>query len=490
MAVEDNSVHKKDKKKDIKKKMEDEQDRITKAVANLTIDAEKKVDHKSVLEDAARRLNEARLKSLDVKEAHIGDDLKTKINACETDKDLSKLLWAQPGFQSRFSSLFSSKLLEQILSFGSLQANPLKTFPIDINTNLYADIANFALDHAPDFILLLLSLTKKMETPVSAKDVIELSFSFASLAESCSSQNKALKKIKSICMKTNGMTNAGLDHEAASGAAESSRSFRNDRDLVASFQEEIVKNYAKSGTAQFTFDNLDIRINNIQHHLTLNFLEFEQADTSEFNTDSKSLEEMLGFFCLESVLLRSESNQEMFRHFQFLTAHSLGRLLGGEIPGMEWLKSVHPKHYEHLNSSTSSNKSLMHVDKPMYLQETKNSEMFRIMNNLQLEYLNMIGEQADDKVKYFEDLRKILSVECDKETREASEMRIKEQEKKSGVFIAHGDQLTAERFESCKRLKQGSASAFERYEFMQIFRVGMFHLRKDFNEEQILTASS
>ena len=110
VAVEDNSVHMKDKKKDIKKKMEDEQDRITKAVANLTIDAEKKVDHKSVLEDAARRLNEARLKSLDVEEAHIGDDLKTKINACETDKDLSKLLWAQPGFQSGFSSFFSSKL--------------------------------------------------------------------------------------------------------------------------------------------------------------------------------------------------------------------------------------------------------------------------------------------------------------------------------------------------------------------------------------------
>ena len=67
----------------------------------------------------------------------------------------------------------------------------------------------------------------------------------------------------------------------------------------------------------------------------------------------------------------------------------------------------------------------MHVDKPMYLQETKNSDMFKILDNLQLEYLNLIGEQAADKPKYFEDLKKIMSVDCDKETREAAEERIK-----------------------------------------------------------------
>ena len=144
---------------------------------------------------------------------------------------------------------------------------------------------------------------------------------------------------------------------------------------------------------------------------------------------------------------------------------------------MEWLKAAFPKHYKHLNSETSSRKSLMHVDKPMYLQETKNSDMFKIMNNLQLEYLNLIGEQAVEKAKYFEDLKQILKVDCDNESREASEERVKEHEKKAGVLICHGDQLTEERFESCKRLKQGSVSAVERYEFMPIFRIGMFHLR-------------
>ena len=39
----------------------------------------------------------------------------------------------------------------------------------------------------------------------------------------------------------------------------------------------------------------------------------------------------------------------------------------------------------------------------------------------------------------------------------------------AGELICHGDLLTNERFESCKRLRQGSTSAFERFEFSQPF---------------------
>ena len=465
------------KKKDIKKKMEDEHSKLADAVSKLTLDPEKKVSHKSVLEDAARRLNEARLRIPNCQDSKNLEDLKGLINGCNTEDDIANVIWSHPALQSKFSSLFNSKLLEQVLSLGNLSTNPMKSFPVDINTNLYADIVNFGLDHAPDVILLLLNLTKKLETPLSAKDVIELAFTFSSLSEASSSQNKALKKIKSICLRSSGLTNAGLDSMAFVGATETSRSFRNDRDLLASISEEIVKQYARKGTAQFTFDNLDICINKTLHHLTLNFLEFEPSITSDLRTESKSLEEMLDFFSLETILLKSKENQEMFKHHQFVTAHTLARLFGKEIKGMEWLRSAFPKHYKHLNSKTASRKSLMHVDKPMYLQETKNSDMFKIMDNLQLEFLNLIGEQAEDKERYFKDLKLILSVDCDVKIREDAERRVKEQEKVSGVLICHSDQLTKERFENCKRLKQGSTSAFERYEYMPVFRVGMFHLR-------------
>ena len=356
-----------------RKKLENEHAKLTQAVAKLTIDPERKVDHKSVLEAAAKRLNDARLSNYDHQDTLNVDAVKKMINECKTGDEIFKVLWSNPQFQSRFSSLFSSKLLEQLMSIGSLSNNPMKSFPVDINTNVYADIVHFALDHAKDVFLLLATLTKKHETPISAKDVIELAFSFSSLAESASSHNKALKKIKSISMRSSGLTNAGLDSLSSVGASETSRTFRNDRDLLASISEEIVKQYARKNIAQFTFDNLDICINKVQHHLTLNFLEFEQNDTSKLSTDTKSRKEMLAFFSLETILLQSRENQEMFSHYQFVTAHTLARLFGKEIAGMEWLRSAFQNHYQHPNSETSSNRSLMHVDKPMYLQETKNS---------------------------------------------------------------------------------------------------------------------
>ena len=93
-----------------------------------------------------------------------------------------------------------------------------------------------------------------------------------------------MKKIKSITLKCNGLTNDGLDCMATLGAAETSRSFRNDRDFMASISDEILKSYAK--TMMFTFDNLDLQINHNPHHLTLNFLEFEQTlNIGDFSTD-------------------------------------------------------------------------------------------------------------------------------------------------------------------------------------------------------------
>ena len=302
------------------RKLKKEQCKLAEAVSKLTIDPGKKVDNKSALESAAKRLNEARLRKSEEDSQKI-DDIKHMIENCKSEDDIFKVLWSNPQFQSRFSSLFTSKLLEQLMSLESHSSNPLKSFPVDINSNVYADIVNFALDNASDVILLLLNLTKMHEKPISAKDVVELAFSFSTLAESTSSKNNSLKKIKSICLKSSGLTNAGLDALASVGLAESSRSFRNDRDLLASISEEIVKQYAKNHTAQFCFDNLDININKTPHHLTLNFLEFEPTGASEFDTKSKPFEEMLDFFALDSVLIQSD--QEMFEHFQFVTSLTL-----------------------------------------------------------------------------------------------------------------------------------------------------------------------
>ena len=105
------------------------------------------------------------------------------------------------------------------------------------------------------------------------------------------------------------------------------------------------------------------------------------------------------------------------------------------------------------------------------------SEMFKIMDSLQREYLELVGQQSRNKELFFKDLDLVLSVDSDPVMRKAAEERIRQEVLGAGEMICHGDYLTNIRFETCKRLKQGSITAIERYDFMKLFRLGLFHLR-------------
>ena len=78
------------------------------------------------------------------------------------------------------------------------------------------------------------------------------------------------------------------------------------------------------------------------------------------------------------------------------------------------------------------------------------SEMFKIMDTIQHEFLTLVGEQAEDKEEYFKDLELMLSVECEPIRRKAAEKRISKQVLLAGELICHGDYLTDIRFETCK----------------------------------------
>ena len=99
------------------------------------------------------------------------------------------------------------------------------------------------------------------------------------------------------------------------------------------------------------------------------------------------------------------------------------------------------------------------------------------MDSLQREFLELVGQQSDNKELFFKDLDHVLSVDGNPVLRKDAEQRIKEEVLQAGEMICHGDYLTNIRFETCKRLKQGSVTAIERYDFMKLFRLGMFHLR-------------
>ena len=322
----------------------------------------------------------------------------------------------------------------------------------------------------------MLKLTTKLESAITPSDVVKCAYLFSSLACAVNRLNNALKKTKSVSSKIHGLTNNALDTLAFAGIFETSRTYRNDRDFLAAISEHILNSYAKISVPQLTFDNMDMCIGQVMHHMTLPFLEFEKEDTKHLSMEDRSKDEVLGAFKIDTVLLTSDINKKMFAHYKYVTAWTLGRILAEHVEEVAWMKKVFPKHYTHPNSATSSKKSSIFVQKPLNYSENKNSDMIKIMDSIQYQYLNFVGQQSENPVEYFENLKLIYSSEVTQKIREKAEEKIKLEVKKAGELICHGDLLTDVRFESCKRLKRMGVSAVERHDFLKIFRLGTFHL--------------
>ena len=221
---------------------------------------------------------------------------------------------------------------------------------------------------------------------------------------------------------------------------------------------------------------MDMCIGNVMHHMTLSFLEFETLDTSNLSTVEKRFGEALEFFNQDTVFMTSEFNKELFDHYVYVTAWTLGRILADEVEGFSWFKRVFAKHYKHKNSETSAKKSTIFTQKPLNYCENNNRDMLKIMEHIQSQYLHLVGEQSKDKEGFRKDLKVIYSVDVAKDVREEAEQRVKEEVRMAGVAILHGDLLTDVRFETCKRLRRMAVSAVERFDFLTYFRLGTFHM--------------
>ena len=200
------------------------------------------VDHKKVLIETAMVLES---RKMNVENLDLGDlnfeNIKAKVDASKNCEELILALNSSSRIQKRLSELVQTKILEQMLKISSLPENPLKDFPLDVNKNHYSEVISFAVEHTPDVLDLILKLSTKNEVSLAEVDVIRCAYIFSTLAVTVSHQNNALKKVKSVSTKTNGLTNNGLDVLASVGVFETSRSFRNDRDFLASLSENILQ---------------------------------------------------------------------------------------------------------------------------------------------------------------------------------------------------------------------------------------------------------
>ena len=192
-CVEVNAIDKKDLK------LENERRKLEKAVQKLTLNKTEEIDHQKDLEDSAKLLNAAR-STFDRTDVEIENfsSLRAKLASSRNIQDILGTIRSCPELQFTLSEMEQSKILEQLLRVSSMSDNPLLEFPLDINTNHYAETIAFALKHAPNVLQLILKLSTKNEKPIVESDVVKLAVMFSSLASTVSSKNNALKKVKSI----------------------------------------------------------------------------------------------------------------------------------------------------------------------------------------------------------------------------------------------------------------------------------------------------
>ena len=454
------------------KTIEKELYKVKSAVKLLTINPEGSINHEEDLTKAAKLLSEARAPS---KKDDVNlDTLKCKLMDCTSFDSMMKLLWGTEEARAFVQQMQHAVTLEEMFKIGrSYVDGPLKTFPPDVNKNVYFEIIKFAFQNSKTTLVLIVNLVVQKNKAVTNDDVLKVAFYLASFAHTVNRDNNAFLKLKSLLLQKEGLTNEGLDVFTAFGITESSRALRNQKEFFAGISDEVVKAAAQKHPHQVTLDNLDMKIAETPHHMTLEYVEIEQSSTKHLDKNSKSFDEMSQFFNKNTLLLTSPENQVNLKHLEKVTAITVGRILAERVPGAHFLKILLDNHYQHPNSNPKP--AILYTKKPQYLHENVNSEMILMCDQMQQDFLNLSAELTSDKTSFLNDIELMKKVDIDDRVREAAEMRVHSSVLETGEFIGHGDLLTFEQFYNAKRLRQSCVTALERLEYLRYFRVALFH---------------
>ena len=233
------------------------------------------------------------------------------------------------------------------------------------------------------------------------------------------------------------MTNEGLDSLLVTGMSESSRSQRNVKDFFAGISSEVLKSAANAFPHVRTMDNLDVRIAEVTHHLTQEYVEVEQTDTKHFDKKSKPFDELKDMFKSDTILLTAEENKTLLEHFQKVVAITIGRILSERVPEASFLKILFENHYDHPNKNLHPKPAILFIQKPLYLHEIVNDEMIQICESVQLDFLKLTAELVLDKQSYLSDLDLIQNPDCDVISRNAAETRIHSAVLEAGEYIGN-----------------------------------------------------
>ena len=367
--------------------------------------------------------------------------------------------------------------------------NPFKQGIWDVSKNIFSEIIEFGVKYTEDLIMFLSNFFSR-EIDIDEDKLIKISSYYSMMVCSADPRtNSAFHKVLTVFLHKCGLNDIGLTFLNKIGVTQSPSSYSNIRTHLASVDEILVLKQATKAVPLIIFDNLDININ-ILHHMTLPVLVWHTLPAVTLSRDDDlSHQETLELFKPSLLDMDSPQNSLYKEQLEEVTYTVLANQGCAHNPSLKWVAKHFPVHHQHPFKGTASNRTIVHIEPPIFENEMLLQKMVIILSRIQeayLLYLSQCLDTEEEREKFQKAKSAVLSASCPKEELETAEELLKATAKKHGLLIVYGDQLSVKNALNAIRLRKSAFTIIERFWFILTVRLGDFHLHMNVIEKNIV----
>ena len=369
-------------------------------------------------------------------------------------------------------------IVEEMLAALDREDSPFhsRQFPPTVNKNNYCTILEFSSVHMRKIYLLILSLYPTSHQ-FSKEDVFPICQVLSEMSFMVNKTNTAMKKVKTLLMKTSGLTNDGLESTQKAGISVGASTWRRMRSSLADMADGLLSKAAKIAMPMISFDNLNFNLRFLRQDFTQAIWLFKKVDTEGLpHDDAKTSEEKLDSFKIDAFLLTSPQNEVYMKQFKIVMYSRMAQTMAEEVEGCKFLKKMFPKHHAQKNKAASKEKTTAHMEKPLYVPENNTLDMVSILLYLQDRWLEILTDRVQDGDMFREALRTIRDPVSTIEERQEAEQLVLARTREHGELVIFGDQLTVDMILTAKDAQKGSLTILERLDIISVTSTGLFHM--------------
>ena len=372
-------------------------------------------------------------------------------------------------------------MAENIMAAMMSEDNPFTDFPRNTQKNFVLEIVEFATAHCRDAICTILVLTTTNETEVDEDVTIKTAFKFMMIACSVNpGNNSSFFKTMGIFLKSCGLTDKGLNVLSKLGVCEGPSAVSSAKDVLASIDDTLLYEQAVHGNPVLVFDNCDFFLKSTLHHFTLPIYMFfaEGPDTTNLPTNNGvSVDEAVKFFRPSILALNFEENASYRKSFLNLACNVWGRLVHDKVPGLAFMGKVFKEHYDHPQSKTAAQRTIVHADSAINENEMSHPGIIRILSSCQNTYLNMLvnAQPREEQEELRESIKIVKSKESSIGERAEADNKLETAAKKFGRLQTFGDGATVQKVEDALDIQKNSVTSIEALRYILPPELGDLH---------------